>query len=110
MAKKSNVHKLSVTLKDAYSHIEVARINDHAGYVMYFKGGFPMHSHVWDEFYMVLEGKVTITFKKGGTEVLRKGECLTVPAYVTHNTESKEGATVFMVKPKDMFYTAQDIG
>lgn len=108
MSKKTHILKLATTLKDAYSHGEVARINDHAVYVMFFKGEFPMHSHIWDEFYLVLKGKVSIRYKSGETEVLRKDECLTVPAYVTHSTGSEAGATVLMVKPKDMFYTAPE--
>lgn len=108
MSKKSSIRKLVSTLKDAYSHQEVARINDHAVYVTFFKGEFPMHSHIWDEFYLVLKGKVTIRYKGGEFEELKKDECLTVPAYVTHSSGSDEGATVLMVKPTDMFYTTPE--
>jgi len=108
MSKKNHIHKLASTLKDAYTHREVARINDHAVYVMFFKGEFPMHNHIWDEFYLVLKGTVTIRYKSGENEVLHKDECLTVPAYVTHSSGSDKGATVLMMKPTDMFYTAPE--
>ncbi|MCE1229743.1 MAG: cupin domain-containing protein, partial [Firmicutes bacterium] len=78
-------------------------------YVMNFQGQHPMHSHARDEMYFVLEGKVTIRFKSAPAEVLRKGDCLTVPAYMTHSSESAEGALVLMIKPRDMFPDPKDL-
>jgi mannose-6-phosphate isomerase-like protein (cupin superfamily) len=109
MSKKNNVRELAACVKDAYGNLELAQINDHAAYVMNFQGEFPMHSHTRDEFYFVLEGEIFIKFKNAPTEFLREGECITVPAYVTHSSGSTDGATVMMVKPKDMFPRPQDM-
>jgi len=110
MSRKSSVAELKKLFSDLpYNHLELGAVNDHAAYVMNFKGVHPMHSHARDEMYFVLEGKVTIRFKSAPAEVLRKGECLTVPAYMTHSSESADGALVLMIKPKDMFPKPQDL-
>lgn len=110
MSRKTSVTELKKLLENSpYGHLELGAVNDHAAYVMHFKGSYPMHSHSRDELYFVLEGKVTVRFKNAPSESLKKGECLTVPAYVTHSSESAEGAMVLMVKPKDMFPKPQDL-
>ncbi|MDP2877473.1 MAG: cupin domain-containing protein [Holophaga sp.] len=110
MSRKTSVAELKKLLSDIpYSHLELGAINDHAAYVMNFKGVHAMHSHARDEMYFVLEGKITIRFKNAPAETLRKGESMTVPAYMTHSSESTLGALVLMIKPKDMFPKPQDL-
>lgn len=110
MSQKTSVVELKKLLSDIpYSHLELGAVNDHAAYVMNFQGQHAMHSHARDEMYFVLEGKITIRYKSAPAETLKKGECLTVPAYVTHSSESEEGALVLMVKPKDMFPNPSDL-
>lgn len=110
MSRKTSVSELKKLLADSpYAHLELGAVNDHAAYVMNFQGVHPMHSHSRDELYFVLEGKITIRYKNTPPETLKKGECLTVPAYVTHSSESEDGALVLMVKPKDMFPKLTDL-
>jgi mannose-6-phosphate isomerase-like protein (cupin superfamily) len=109
MAKKNNVAELAACLRESYSHLELGRINDHAAYVMNFRDEYPPHSHTRDEFYLVLTGEIYVRFRNAPQEVIRAGECITIPAYVTHSTGSVAGATVIAVKPKDMFPHPQDM-
>ena len=109
MSGKTNLAEFVPLLKEPYSHLAMGRVNDHTVYLMNIEGTYPMHSHTRDELYFVLEGSVTVRFKNAQPEKLKKGECLTVPAYVTHSSESAEGALVLMVKPKDMFPKPQDL-
>lgn len=103
MTRKTSVAELASLLINPYGHLELGTVNDHAAYLMRFKGHYPMHSHARDELYFVLEGEVTVRYKSAPPETLRQGECLTVPAYMTHASESTDGALVLMIKPKDMF-------
>jgi mannose-6-phosphate isomerase-like protein (cupin superfamily) len=103
MGNKTSIAELASLLTAPYSHLELGQVNDHAAYVMNFKEVFPFHRHILDELYLVLEGEVTIRFKNAPPVTLKKGECTVVRAYTTHSSESKEGALVLMVKPKEMF-------
>ena len=103
MAYKTSIDELAALLTTPYSHLELGQVNDHAAYVMNFKEVYPFHRHIMDELYLVLEGEITIRFKNASPVTLKKGECHVVRAYTTHSPESKEGALVLMVKPKEMF-------
>ncbi len=109
MSKKTSVAELASLLSGPYSHLELGGVNDHALYLMNFKGEYAWHQHAEGELYFVLEGEITIRFKNAPAEKLSKGECLSVAAYVTHSSQSVEGALVLMVKPKDMFPRPQDM-
>ena len=84
------------------------QVNDHTAYVMHIKGLFDFHKHPKDELYFVLQGEFTLRFKNAPAVTLHEGECLAVPAYVTHSSESVDGANVLAVKPTDMFPRRQD--
>ena len=103
MTNKTSIKELAALLTTPYSHLELGQVNDHAAYVMNFKDSFPFHRHIQDELYLVLEGTITIRFKQASPIVLEKGESTVVRAYTTHSSESEAGATVLMVKPKEMF-------
>ena len=103
MSGKTNITEFAPLLKEAYSHLAMGRVNDHTVYLMNIQGTYPMHSHTRDELYFVLDGEITVRFKNSPPETLQKGECLSVLAYISHSSESKDGALVLMVKPTDMF-------
>jgi len=103
MGNKTSIQELADHLTTPYSHLELGQVNDHAAYVMNFKEVYPMHRHIQDELYLVLEGEITIRFKNASPITLQKGESTVVRAFTTHSSESLEGALVLMVKPKEMF-------
>lgn len=109
MTRKTAVQELAALLKAPYAPLELGSFNDHAAYVQTFKGDFGMHNHAEDEFYFVLEGEVIIRFKNAPDEILKQGESLTVPAYVTHSPDAPEGALVMMVKRKGTFFRPQEV-
>ncbi|HQP38195.1 MAG TPA: cupin domain-containing protein [Polyangiaceae bacterium] len=110
MAKKTSVTELSTHLKEPFVHLELAGVNDHAAYVIRCEGDYPFHSHTKDELYYVVEGELVIRYKNAPTETLHPGDCITVPAFVTHSPSSTAGALVLMVKPKDMFHHLHENG
>lgn len=109
MTRKTSVQELLSVLGAPFVPLELGAFNDHAAYILHCKGDFGMHSHAEDEFYFVLEGEVTIRFKNAPEEILRKGDSLTVPAYVTHSPDSAEGAQVMMIKRKGTFIRPQEV-
>jgi mannose-6-phosphate isomerase-like protein (cupin superfamily) len=98
-----SVDELAGLLTVPYMHLEVGQVNDHAAYLLQFKGESHWHRHTQDEMYIVLEGEVEIDFHNQPTAILKKHDTTVVRAYTTHNPKSKDGALVLMFKPKEMF-------
>ncbi len=105
MSDKISISELAAMLTKPYIHLELGQVNDHAAYIVQFKGGYPSHRHTKDEMYLVLEGEIKIEFLNRPPLVLRKNESAVVRGYTTHSPSSDEGALVLMFKPKEMFAT-----
>ena len=107
MSGKTSIDELAAILTEPYTHLELGQVNDHAAYVMHFKGEFPFHRHTQDEMYLVLDGEVKLDFRNQPSLVLKKNEACVVRAYTTHSSYS-DGALVLMFKPKEMFATTTE--
>jgi mannose-6-phosphate isomerase-like protein (cupin superfamily) len=105
MTSETSLDELAALLTEPYAHLEVGQINDHAVYLVRFKGDYVFHRHTKDEMYLVLEGEARIQFPNQPPLVLRKNESIVVRAYTTHSSGSDKGALVLMFKPRDMFAT-----
>ena len=105
MPSKTSIDELAALLTKPYVHLELGQVNDHAVYLVRFKGDYVFHRHTKDEMYMVLDGEVKILFPNRSPLVLKKNESTVVRAYTTHSPGSEQGALVLMFKPTDMFAT-----
>jgi mannose-6-phosphate isomerase-like protein (cupin superfamily) len=103
MSGKVSTDELATLLTQPYTHLELGQVNDHAAYLVRFKGDFAFHRHTQDEMYLVLEGEIKIQFLSQPTLTLKKNECAVVRAYTTHSPSSAEEALVLLFKPKEMF-------
>lgn len=104
---KTSIDELIPLLQKAFTHLELAKVNDHAIYIMNFQHFFPFHQHTKDELYLVLEGEIILKFPKQPDIILKKNECYVVPGFTSHSSGSEKGALVLMVKPIDMFAAAE---
>ncbi len=86
-----------------FQALDIALVNNHQIRLGFFKGDYGWHTHEGaDEFFIVLEGKITIQIKekdKIKDLVLRKGEYVELPGGTAHNLSSKEDSYVLVVKP-----------
>ena len=105
MSGKTTLDELAAVLTEPYRHLELGQVNDHAVYLVRFKGDYMFHRHTRDEMYLVLEGEIKIQFLSQPTLTLKKNECAVVRAYTTHSSSSAEEALVLLFKPKEMFAT-----
>jgi mannose-6-phosphate isomerase-like protein (cupin superfamily) len=105
MPSNTSLDELAAVLTGPYVHLELGRVNDHAVYLVRFKGDYIFHRHTRDEMYLVLEGEVKLQFPHQPPLVLKKNESTVVRAYTTHSPGSEQGALVVMFKPTDMFAT-----
>ena len=103
MSSETGIDELAAVLTEPYVHLELGRVNDHAVYLVRFKGDYVFHHHTRDEMYLVLDGEAEIHFPHQPPLVLKKNESAVVRAYTTHSPGSEQGALVLMFKPTDMF-------
>lgn len=81
----------------------VASYNDNDIMVVKFAGEFPFHKHDdSDDFFLVLDGEVTMDQEGGESVTLRAGELCVVPAGVVHRPRAESEAKVLLIEPKGL--------
>lgn len=79
----------------------VATYNDNDVMVVKFTGEFPFHKHdTTDDFFMILEGEVTMDGEDGDAVTLGAGELCVVPQGMTHRPRATSEAKVLLIEPK----------
>lgn len=74
-------------------------VNDVVVRLGIFEGDFPWHKHVdQDEFFLVLEGEITLDVESGKSVHLGPHQGFTVPKGVTHRPRSPQRSVVLMVE------------
>ena len=84
----------------AWSPIDIAKVNDQVVRMALFKGEYHWHTHNEDEFFYVLEGKITIQIKGQPDLVLQEGEIVVVPKGTEHCPKSDVESYVLMFEPQ----------
>ena len=105
----TSIDELAAMLTEPYRHLELGQVNDHAVYLVRFKGSYPSHRHTKDEMYLVLEGEIRLEFLNQPALALKKNDSTVVRAYTTHSPSSDGGALVLMIKLKEMFATPAEL-
>ena len=79
----------------------VADYNDNDVMVVRFQGEFPFHMHPdTDDFFLVLDGEMTMDLEGGTSHVVREGELFVVPKGVTHRPRADAECKVLLIEPK----------
>ena len=79
----------------------VASYNDNEVMVVKFKGEFPFHKHdTTDDFFLVLEGEMTMDIDGQPSRTVRAGELFIVPEGITHRPRAEEEVKVLLIEPK----------
>lgn len=79
----------------------IADYNDNDVMVARFKGAFPWHKHATtDDFFLVLEGEITIRIEGEAPRTVRAGEVFVVPRGVVHSPVAQQEALVLLIQPK----------
>jgi mannose-6-phosphate isomerase-like protein (cupin superfamily) len=77
----------------------VCQFNGHDLMVVKVKGEFVWHKHDdTDDFFLVLEGRVTIQMREGNV-TLGPGELFVVPQGVEHRPVAEEEAHILLIEP-----------
>jgi mannose-6-phosphate isomerase-like protein (cupin superfamily) len=92
-------------IADHWSPRTVATVNDYDVRLVKVHGGFVRHQHAdTDEFFLVLDGELTIRMDAGDV-VLRAGEMYVVPAGVDHQPVAAGEAAILLFEPSGVVNT-----
>jgi len=79
----------------------VANYNDNDVMVVKFQGEFPFHKHdTTDDFFLVIEGDVTMEYEGADPVRFGPGELVIVPKGVVHRPRATHEAKVLLIEPK----------
>lgn len=79
----------------------VATYNDNDVMVAKIQGEYDFHKHdATDDFFLVIEGQVTMDYKDHESVTFGPGEIVIVPAGIVHRPRAEHEATILMIEPK----------
>jgi len=79
----------------------VATYNDNEVMVVKFQGEFDFHMHEdSDDFFLVIDGEVTMDYEEHESVTFGPGEMVIVPAGVVHRPRAAHEAKVLLIEPK----------
>jgi len=99
-----NLKAKAELITDHWSPRVVGEVDDSYVKIAKVKGEFTWHDHQEDEFFMVLDGELTIQME-GESVVLKQGEMYVVPKGVMHNPVAKKECTVMLFEKKSTLHT-----
>ena len=100
MQKVNLAEKLAMFSSHWDPHV-VASYNDNDVMVVKFKGEFPFHKHdTTDDFFLVLEGEVTMEYEAHDPVTFGPGELVVVPEGVVHRPKAANEVKVLLIEPK----------
>jgi mannose-6-phosphate isomerase-like protein (cupin superfamily) len=97
--KSVNLAEKLSTFFDHYKPRTVGQFNGHDLMVVKVKGPFTWHKHDdTDDFFLVLEGRITIQMREGNVSV-GPGELFVVPRGLEHCPVAVEEAHILLIEP-----------
>ncbi|MEO0761547.1 MAG: cupin domain-containing protein [Pseudomonadota bacterium] len=97
---KINLAEKLATFTTHWDPKVVATYNGNDVMVVKFKGAFPIHHHDdTDDFFLVLEGVVTMEYEDAPAVTFGPGELVIVPRGVRHRPRAEEEASVLLIEP-----------
>jgi len=79
----------------------VASYNENDVMVVKFQGEFPFHKHDdSDDFFLVIDGEVTMEYEGHDNVTFGRGELVIVPKGVVHRPRAEHEAKVLLIEPK----------
>ncbi len=100
MHKVNLAEKLAMVSTHWDPHV-VATYNDNEVMVVKFKGEYPFHKHDdTDDFFLVLEGSVTMEYENQDSVTFGAGELVVVPKGIVHRPKADQEVKVLLIEPK----------
>lgn len=106
--KAINLKQKAKLITDHWSPRVIASVDDSYVKIAKVKGAFTWHDHAEDEFFMIIDGSLTIELKiddKQESVKLSQGEIYVVPKGVMHNPVAEEECTLLLFEKKTTAHT-----
>lgn len=79
----------------------IGSYNNNDVMVVKFQGEYPFHKHDnSDDFFLVIEGEVTMDYEGHDSVTFGPGEMVIVPAGIVHRPRADDEAKVLLIEPK----------
>ncbi len=101
-----NLLEKAQNITEYWSPKVVGEVDDCYVKIAKVKGEFTWHDHEEDEFFMVLEGELTIAMKAESVS-LKQGEIYVVPKGVLHKPVAEHECTIMLFEKKTTLHTGQ---
>ncbi len=101
-----NLQQQAQTIAEHWSPKVVAVVDDNYVKIAKVKGEFTWHDHEEDEFFMVLDGTLTIEMEHE-TVTLNQGEIYVVPKGVMHKPVADDECLIMLFEKKCTLHTGQ---
>ncbi len=99
--KKINIAEKLALFDTHWDPKVVASYNDNDVMVVKFQGEFPFHKHdATDDFFLVIDGTVTMDYEDAESVTFGPGEMVIVPQGVVHRPRAEHEAKVLLIEPK----------
>ncbi len=106
---KVNLAEALATIDEPYQPLIVAHLNDYKIQVVKPRGEFVWHKHEdTDDFFLVLEGRLTIQLRDGDVE-LGPGELYVVPRGVEHCPIAEGEVAAMLIEPAGVVNTGDAV-
>jgi mannose-6-phosphate isomerase-like protein (cupin superfamily) len=110
MTEKVNLAEKLALFHEHWRPKIVANINDYDVRIVKVKGEFVWHRHDdTDDFFLVLDGRVTIQLRDGDVE-LERGDLYVVPRGVEHCPRADKEASLLLIEPSGTRNTGDEGG
>ena len=98
----------AITLSDKLAQFDshwdphvIAAYNGNDVMVVKFKGEFPFHKHDGtDDFFLVLEGEMTMDYEGRASVTAKAGDLVIVPAGQVHRPRAEREVKVLLIEPQ----------
>ncbi len=105
-----NLKEKAELIKNHWSPRVIASVDDSYVKIAKVKGEFTWHDHAEDEFFMVIDGSLTIQIKiddKQESVKLNQGEIYVVPKGMMHNPVAEDECTLLLFEKKTTAHTGE---
>ncbi|MGA1793201.1 MAG: cupin domain-containing protein [Thermoplasmatota archaeon] len=99
MAEIFDVHEKKLEITQNFKKTPITKVNDQYVGLAWFEGEYKLHRHNVDEFFMVMEGHLTIEVEG---EIIELGPqfCINIKAGEKHKTKASRKTLVAIFEPQ----------
>ncbi len=96
-----DVHEKKLEIEEGFKKTPIVKVNDQYVGLAWFEGEYKLHRHNVDEFFMVMEGHLTIEVE-GKVHEIGPQFCINIKAGEKHKTKASRKTLVAIFEPQNI--------